>query len=479
MKKYINIISFLMIIVLIQACYKDKGNYDLTEINEISFQRNGSDTIKVNQFDSLKVETIIKQTLGDDNTDLSYKWSIFNFTPPITGGANEVLADTKNLKVICGLGPNTYTLLYTVTDNKTGVSAFKKYYLQVSSAFSEGWMMIGEKSTGTRDLHLLNPTTGQVVKDIYSTANPGTDLPTGAHTIRVLTTFFGGSQDIFILGKDDATRVFYTNFKKLNGLKDWYIEMPKTNKPQNIMYDMVGSNSMFMNNGMMYSNQVDTRFGTALPGEYDFSEYFLPAPSGERALVYDKLGKRFLTIQSKKIIEFANNPAAEINMNNVGMNVMFGGFAPTSQYNYLMKDASEIPYVLRVNFGGGVSKTKVDQAEDIMKASQMVFSGLYFHAYYAVDNKIYLLDIANNKSTLVYEFATGEKISALYLKQTVSQFVSYSDNNKTLAVGTFDGSKGKVYTFSIESVGRFANNTYTRVYDNLDKPITLQYKNRK
>lgn len=478
MKRYINIINFLMLIVFFQSCYKDKGNYDLSEINEISLQRNGSDTIIINQFDSLKIQPIINQTMGKEDADLSFKWSAFNYVAPITGGTDVILSDSRDLNVLCGLGPNTYTVLYTVTDNKTGVSSFKKYYLQVNSAFNEGWLMIGEKSTGKRDIHLLNAS-GQIVTDIYATANRGMELPEGAHTISVLTTFFGGSQNIFILGENDAVRVFYTNFTKLNSLKDWYFEMPKVSKPQQIMYDQVGSNTMFMNNGMLYSNQVDTRFGVALPGDFDFSEYFLPQQSFEGALVYDQKGKRFYSINRKVINTFASNPTAAFDMNNVGMTPLFGGPAPSNQYNYLMLDEMEDPYVLRVNFAGAISKNKVDLAQNIHGATHMVFSGLYFHAYYAVGNKLYMLDIANNKSNLVYEFPSGEEISALALKQSQSSFVGFPDNNRTLAVGTYDGSQGKVYTFSIDNIGLFVNNTFVNLYDKLDKPITLKYKNRK
>lgn len=478
MKPYRNIIAFVLLLCLCQSCYKDKGNYELSEINEISFEKVGSDTISVTQFDTIKVETSLKQTLGDNNADLSYKWSVYDFSPPITGGTNEILSNSKNLSEICGLGPGNYTLLYTVTDNKTGVSFFKKYFLQVSSAFSEGWLMIGEKADTKRDLYLLNPN-GQIVKDIFSSANPGTELPKGAHTVRVLTTFFGGSQDIFILGEDDAVRVFHTNFMKLNGLKDWYMEVPKINRPQNIMYDQVGSNVMFMNNGMMYSNQIDARYAAALPGDYDFSTYFLPSPSAEAAIVYDQKAKRFYSINRKTVNAFADNPSAQFNMNNVGMTPIFGGTAPGSQYSFLMKDQLNVPYLLRVSFAGAVSQTKLDQATDILKANQMVFSGLYFHAYYAVGNKLYLLDIANNKASVVYEFPSGEAITAMSLKQSTSQFVGFPDNNRTLAVGTYNGTKGRVYTFSIDNLGTFVGGAHTMMFDSLEKPVTLQYKNRK
>jgi hypothetical protein len=453
MKKYIKIILFFLSVSMTWSCYKDKGNYNLSEINTISISASGSDSIMINQFDTIRVVPVIDQTMETD--DLSYKWSVYHFVPPVSNPINEVLAYTRDLEVPFGLSPNKYTLLYTVTDNKTGVSSFKKYYLEVGNTLSEGWLMISEDSQSQRDIDLLTPD-GAVVRNLFSAANPGRVLPAGAHTLRVLTTFFAGSQDIFILGEHDAVRVFHNNFTLLNTMKDWYIETPDPVKPQEFLYDNIGFNAFFVNNGKLYSNQIDFRFSVASAGRYNLSKYIFQSQSSDAAVVYDLTDKRFYAYSSKQLNTFSPEPAAAFDMNNVGMVPIFGGPAPSGQYSYVMVGEDGNPYVLRIHYGGAVGKYKIDNAADILQASHAVFSGLYFHIYYASGNKLYLLDPVNNISKVVFSFSDSEEITALALKQSRSQFVGFPDNNRTIAVGT-----------------------YTRMYDDLNKPVTLEYKNRK
>lgn len=472
-------VGLLLALVVQMSCYKDKGNYDLTAINKITITASESDTLQINQFDTLVVRPVLQQSLEDGQDNLTYKWSVYLYNAPVTGVIDEILAETKDLEVQFGLRPDTYTLLYTVTDRNTGVSAFKKYLLQVGSTLSEGWLLISEKKSGQRDVDLLHPE-GYIVPNLLSAANPGGEIPANLHTARVLTTFFGSSQDIYLLGENESLRVRYTDFTKMNAGSDWFVERPSLMKPQEYIYDMIGLNAFYIDNGHIYSNQIDFRFGVPIPGEYYFSKYFIAAQSSDAAILYDQLGKKFVRYSNKQFQRFADDPAAPFNMEDVGMDVLFGGPAPATQYSLLMKDNEDVPYVLRIHSGGqAVSKHKVDQAPQLLQATATAFSGLYYHIYYSVANKIYLLDVANNSAKLVYSFPNGTDVRALTLKQSRSSFVGFPDDNRTLAVGTYDGQEGKVYVFSIDNVGEFENQTYSQLYEGLNKPISLEYKNRK
>lgn len=472
-------VGLLLALVLQISCYKDEGNYDLTEINKVTITASESDTLQINQFDTLVVRPVLQQSLEDNEDNLTYKWSVYLYSAPITGLIDEVLAETRDLEVQFGLRPDTYTLLYTVTDKNTGVSAFKKYLLRVGSKLSEGWLLISEDESGERDVDLLHPE-GYIVPNLLSAANPGMEIPANLHTARVLTTFFGGSQDIYLLGENESVRVRYTDFTKINAGSDWFVERPSLMKPQEYIYDMVGSNAFYIDNGKIYSNQIDFRFGVPIPGDYYLSKYFIAAQSSDAAILYDQLGKKFVRYSNKQFQRFADDPTASFNMEDVGMDVLFGGAAPATQYSLLMIDSQDVPHVLRIHSAGlAVSKHKVDRAPQILEATAAAFSGLYYHIYYSVANELYLLDVANNSAKLVYSFPTGTDIQALTLKQSRSSFVSFPDNNRKLAVGTYDGQEGKVYVFSIDNVGEFENQTYTQVFEGLDKPISLEYKNRK
>lgn len=477
-KLFLSFVFLYTMLFLLVGCYKDIGNYKLKDINEITFSYGSGDTIQINQFDTLRVSPEFDQTINQSAEGLSFKWAVFLETPPVTGYVNEVLSEKRELNVQFGLSPQTYTLLLTVTDNNTGVSFFKKYRLLVNSTLSEGWLIVGEDNAGKTDIHLLHPN-GKTIPNILSTANPGQDLPTYIQKVRVLTKFFGTSQDIYVLGKTDAIRVNYVNFTIVNRAADWFIEKQTVLKPQEYRYDMIGLNGFFVNNGRINSNQTDFRFGVPAFGDYYLSEYIFPAQSSDGAIVYDTIHKRFYNYTNKQFVDFSVVDGAPFNMNNVGMGIISAGPAPASQYNYLMRDDAGDFYVLRISYGSPVGKYPVGNAYKIKEARNFAFSSLYFHAYYSVGNEIYLLDIANNTSKLIYSFPSGEEITALRLKQTFSAFVSFSDNNRTLAVGTFNGTEGRAYTFAIDNLGEFEGGTYNLEYENLDKPVFLEYKNKK
>ncbi|MCA5006242.1 PKD-like family lipoprotein [Sphingobacterium bovistauri] len=482
MKIIINVwskIGILLFIILQISCYKDKGSYDISEINKVSVLKNGSDTIKINQFDTLKVQTLVEQSLEPNSENLAYKWSVYLSNPPITGLIDEVLSESKDLNVQFWLRPDSYTLLYTVTDQKTGVSTFKKYLLQVGSKLSEGWLLISENASGESDIDLLHPD-GYSIKNLLSTANPNLTIPRKLHTARVLTTMFGGSQDIFLLGESESVRVKYTDFTKINMGSDWFVEKPREIKPEEFNYNMLGANTFYIDNGKIYSNQIDFRFGVPVSGEYKLSKYFISAQSSDAGIFYDEMAKKFVNYGNKQFRQFSVVANAPFEMGNVGLDVMFGGVAPLSQYSFLMKDEQQVPYVLRIHSAGlAVSKHKVDNASKLFQASAAAFSGLYFHIYYGVGNELYLLDVANNTSKLVYTFPTNINVTSMRMKQTRSSFVGFPDNNRTLAVGTYDGQEGRVYVFSINNIGEFVESTYTRLYEGLNKPISLEYKNKK
>lgn len=475
--KNIAMIALSWIILILHSCYKDKGNYDISEINKVSILKVGSDTISINQFDSLRVNTQIEQTLHQGTENLSYKWTVFYNKAPAFGLVDQQLAETKDLDVQFGLEPADYNVLYTVTDKNTGVSVFKTYFLQVSSILSEGWLMVGENAQGQSDMHLLHPD-GHVVSNILSSANPGLTIPK-LHTSRVLTTMFNGAQHIYVLGSDNGFSVNYNTFVKLNEAANWFVETPAVNRPMEVRYDYTGINQFYVDNGVFYSNQESFRYGTPVAGNYYISRYFFQATSGEQAIIYDELNKRFYNSFNKRYNNFAPSANNAFDMNNVGMDVLFGGHGPDNRYHYLMKDAQQIPYVLVVDAASSVAKYRVDQGAKVLQSTQAVFSGLYMHMYYTVGNELYMLDIPNNASRLLYTFPADQQATALTIKSSGSMWVGFGDNNRTLVVGTYDGTKGSAYVFAIDNLGGITDNTYSYIYENIDKPIAFEWKNRR
>lgn len=478
MKKYI-LILICLTIVISAGCYKDKGNYDLIEINKINATADVKDTIKLLQFDTARIKMTINQTLAIPEERLTYRWSAYLFSPPLTGVIDQTLSNEKNLNVAVGLRPDKYTLLYTVTDTQTGVSFFKKFYMEVSSVLSEGWLCINEKQNGSRDIDLVNPS-GTVIRDIYRTANGGESLPAGAHTVKVLTTFFGSSQNIIILAENDAVRVNYASFMRMERARDWFIQAPAKIRPENYYYNKVGSNAYFVTDGGFYAAQVDTRFGAVIDGDYTISKYTFPSSNG--TYTFDSKNQRFLNYSGNKMLAFSTPANAPFDMNQIGKELIFSGPAPSDRYNCLFKNNGENKfYIYQINTGAAAATAiyDVSNATGLKDATNFASSSLYLHMYYTVGNQLYLLDIANNISKVIFSFPANEVVTTMMLKQSLSQFLSYPDGNRALAVGTYNQTEGKVYTFSIDNVGGFVGETFTKSYSGFGKPIQLEYKARR
>ncbi len=114
------------------------------------------------------------------------------------------------------------------------------------------------------------------------------------------------------------------------------------------------------------------------------------------------------------------------------------------------------------------------------RATVFASSQTYLQLYYAVDNKIYLLDIPAGKARLAYQFPSGETVTAIRIKQSqFSLLWVVPEHDRVMAAGTWNGSKGTFYEFGISNTGDFSNNTYRDKYEGFGKIIDIDFKNKK
>ena len=78
MKKFI--LCLMLLPALFTSCYKDEGNYDYKELNEITVDTVGVKTsFVIDQYDSLVIEPKINFSLSAlPETALSYRWIMYS-----------------------------------------------------------------------------------------------------------------------------------------------------------------------------------------------------------------------------------------------------------------------------------------------------------------------------------------------------------------------------------------------------------------
>ena len=167
MKNFLKYITVPALIAFVfYSCSKDLGNYDYTDANVITITTDmaavdpavviNNDSIIVKQNDSLKLDILITQTIPV--SDLSYQWLITQTDPSLGNPAQYIVGTEKQLRTKIILTPKLYRLVVRATDNKTGVSFYKFYSLNVDTSpwGGEGWLVLQDQSSqGGCDISII------------------------------------------------------------------------------------------------------------------------------------------------------------------------------------------------------------------------------------------------------------------------------------------------------------------------------------
>ena len=94
---------FLVLMVLISACYEDKGNYDYHELESVEIDTTGTDMLpeySIMRFDTLHLNPHVyyegREVNDASDAPLDYEWTIFSATSG--AGANQTVDVIGNQK---------------------------------------------------------------------------------------------------------------------------------------------------------------------------------------------------------------------------------------------------------------------------------------------------------------------------------------------------------------------------------------------
>jgi len=482
-------ISMLVVSTLLTSCYKDKGNYAYHSINDV-MAVTSADTFKVMRLDTLKIDPQIK---GLDPGRLRFEWRVdpvADPAEPLGIGKLVVLSRqrTMNEQITLDAGSNYYNLDLVMIDTVTGVSYFKHMKLQVTTAFQTGWMMIAQNGGGKTDIDFITPG-NQVYYNIYSAANPDQPLPSSSFKLISLN-------NVGILGS--LTLVFFDNegytldnttFEVRGKYSSLFFSPPAVIAPKNMYKPSIfqfgpytfSGGKIYQLNGIYAS----TLFGAAYTQPdglgYDAAPYAAGGLS-YGGIFFDQLNHRFIydgggTSTSLKVFPAATGMAFDLNNVKKKMLTMKAGMGwdlwPDNWYAVFKNEGDDSCFLYTVNANGNMTTTPVAagmqpilNSPDVARSPDYLFSNTVKQMYYAADNKLYVYDMAANQSRVVYQFPSGEMITALQMQ------------NNTITVATYNGDAGggTVYDLPISSTGDISGNTYTRKNDGFEKIITLTFK---
>lgn len=503
MKQRNYIYSWLLVLIstVFLGCYKDSGNYDYTAINKLSLSDPAKDSrIQLKLNDMLELEPTVIQSINKDESNLEYHWSYYE--QRADGGPSDYisLSNSKKLEAILRapdfiLGRN-YRVISEITDRNTGVSAYLYYNIAIVNEYNQGWILL-EDLSGTAQLSFILPDGRTVVGLSKPDIGKPVKLELAARTIT--DDLSPSGRRIYVIGEQNGFELDYQTLTPKLGYNDLFYIVPNPIKIEYLNWP--SSIGIAINNGIVHSNLTGgfpgaKRWGAALLStkkslDYKASPYVaggIIAASGFSSypsVVYDNTNKCFAYIGSAiggagaALTAFPSSASnTEIfDMNDVGMEMLFMDSANiVGEFNAIMKDAGNAPYLLRFKTLYQTSGSPVItlakyqmNAPDIINLSAAAGATATPHVFYAEGNKLYRHETTSNTTTQPFSFAAGETVTKMDYQQKGEGLT-----NPRLVVATWNGTEGKVYYFSLSNVGDFT--TYSEVFTGFGKVMDLAYK---
>lgn len=488
LRSFLYITGFLLITAVLASCYKDKGNYALHAINDITIHTS-SDTFRVNKFDTLQINPVILQAKSTDEGHLRFEWSVvldYNVAD-LTEPARDtilLLSTQRNLNIRINLNaesPGYYYLNYKVTDTVTGVSYYKNMYLYVSTSFQTGWMLL-EQKTDHADISFITPQ-NKVYFNIFSAANPDIILPVSANCLSSVYPNGGSLGDLnFVLYEKGGYLLDKTSLQVKAPYTKMFYGAPSVIAPQDVILPDNFSPVYTFNAGKLYS--LNAIYGATLFGApfvqpdvlgYSLAPY-VASGFAYGGIFFDQANYRFLYDGGTTTLSaFPQDNTMAFDLNNVHKTIlaMHAGLGdpgfPDNYYAVFRNLIDDSCFLYSFNTEGdpvAMTTQPILNSPAVQRSVAYLFSNAVKQMYYAADNNLYVYDMAANRSRIIYTFAGGENVTDMKL------------SGSTIILATYNGSAGggSVYFLPLSQTGDIQGNTYTQKMTGFDKIVNMAYK---
>lgn len=446
--------SCLYAVIMFSSCYKDKGNYDYWDINEVSINGFGGDTTyKVLYLaDTLRFNPEIKGTIDGESDHYSYIWAL---STDILSEDKSVISNSRNLVLPIDMQPGTYTLHYKVKDENTDIQVSLSNSIIVETSYTKGFLVLGDREDETVQLDMIAMIDARedttILRDMLSSSG----LPELKKAVHVCHTGSYRFQKLWIMSEtgsyylDGATMtgstsnniqsLFYTSMNVAPDAK------PISVFPQIAMGNGTGAPSGFqrgylLNDGSLlwstsiiadefYGNPVN-RLSTQPNDLIDLFPYvFYGVMRLSTIMVYETEKERFLFgADGTTLKTITDQPTHIFPWNQEGTNrtLIYGdntrntlGGASYGRSYALMKDNSNDYFIYAFGVPTysfyapsklGFWKIDKEKATNIDKATRFLFSSSRSLFYYVVGGAIYCYDytVGAENCQIVKDFKTDE-----------------------------------------------------------------------
>lgn len=480
-------ISIILITVFLASCYKDTGNYDYKDINEVAITGISNSYSAIFSLDVLHIEP--KVTMTEANADparFSYFWVLCKgYTPLDTVGTALVLDYPVSAS------PDAYNLFFRIKDNKTGITWQKGTALTIGTRYSSGLMLMGYNENGNAEADMITMVNDTVVVRSLLSAS---GLPTLTDPV---TMQHNGDKDtsvnkgrLWVMTKSGS---YYLDRKTLKGNKDnvfgrtVVLSDPLDKQSLHPILYAPQFRDRAGNTGNAYARAVMTSDGNIFPthtfltgGDFyanpinredaNYTKLLKAAPylfysiaNMGSVIWYDTENDRFMNyatfgvgITSLKLNDLGTD-AFPWNQAGTGRKLVYGentrntdGGATNGNSFAIMKDATGKMFIYKF-YASGTAPIKRDLytvsaiATDFDKATSYAFSSRRSVVFYAVGSKLYAYDY-NKGFEKQYQFTDLGADEITMLKFDTQ--IDFSTNS--LYIGTYNSAtKGRLRRFTV------------------------------
>lgn len=512
-----------LMVVLLTACFDDKGNYDYREINDVTIEGISRDKVyELFAYQStLEITPVIHSTIGD-GADYEYTWRIVPRNATDENGTLDkyVVSHEKNLVYPVQLEDGDYTGFFEVKDPETGVTWIVDFYMQVKSQGSEGWLavcedngrtrldLIGKNSDGedvlfadlwkNNDFEMGTPQKFFFVGDNYGSSFRFPILTTDKGTYSIMGNDFHIGEDTdmkwyFGLGGDrvDIMQTAVELFT-VSGIPSWWV----INEKGEIYQTEEFSDRAFFSYPI---NKLDgrTEFEAApyLGISYTYNDIGADWDYNYATVLYDKTNRRFLSKYGANnypsLMKCSGNQLFEVetgrDMVYMDSHVEVDGLVVA-----VLKDPSAPEYYL---YGLTLGYGKIEQTYygkiggPVADAKFFALHPVYNSLFYGTKNKVYRVSLSDpEKEPVEVVSLEGEEIVTMkfnkilgYYEDTTPEVKDYMD---MLLVGTHKEAapegEENVGTFRLYEIPSLATETVTekKKIEGLGKIVDIVYKER-
>lgn len=444
--KIINLICVFFILGL-ASCYSDKGNYDYSEKDELTFKNidesynviGGAENLVVTPEITSKSYGVISP--NDENYEYSYWVDLDNKE---TKESWSLLTEgSQNIDTLTTIPTGAYRLWLRVLDKRVGVTHSKMSKLVISSTTYEGWLLFGtegaERYSRLDMVSYISATRQIPVYDLMASRGLPKET-TGAYGIGFWGNFGTTTMDRIYLMTDQAAyglekNEFTTSNKETINYLDFM--SPKV-AALPVAYQSNEANAIVTKDGDAYtqfSDAVGAKFtfpiNTTVRGtnpEFKVAPFVgcnakRPGIQSKLFVFYDVTNKRFMgwnsSVDEGAVLFPLLNPSADLKFDyKIGMDMLFmvGTAFDDGVAFAVMKDSDG-----DINVAGiKVNSTNFEQhsfypkinSPKIKEATKFAFHSMFPLMYYAVESDVYCYNLGTGSSSLVLSKA-GETITCI------------------------------------------------------------------